>query len=80
MSESRGLVCRNGHAMDEGYSECPCCGAYRRPRSLKPGITQSEQMAAQAYDAVHDFVVDGAWPAPGVLPPKVSFRRGLRRT
>lgn len=26
---SRALTCPNGHAMDEGYFECPCCGAYR---------------------------------------------------
>lgn len=23
------LTCPNGHAMDEGYFNCPACGAYR---------------------------------------------------
>lgn len=30
------LVCPNGHAMDEGLFECPCCGAYRPSRAAFP--------------------------------------------
>jgi hypothetical protein len=43
---SYGLVCVNGHAMDEGYVECPCCGAYRPPRCLTRGMTSARQQAA----------------------------------
>lgn len=46
MSVARGLVCVNGHAMDEGLFECPCCGAYRPPRCLTPGMTSAQQMVA----------------------------------
>lgn len=33
-------VCPNGHAMDEGYFNCPCCGAFR------PSAAQRETDAA----------------------------------
>lgn len=43
------LVCVNGHAMDDGLLECPCCGAYRPSGCLpREGMTHTEQMAAIA--------------------------------
>lgn len=30
-----GLTCINGHAMDAGLMECPCCGSWRPSRFLK---------------------------------------------
>lgn len=45
-SAPRGLVCQNGHAIDDGYFECPCCGAYRPPGCVTPGMTSAQQMAA----------------------------------
>lgn len=32
---SQPLTCPNGHAMDEGYFNCPACGAYR-PSATDP--------------------------------------------
>jgi hypothetical protein len=42
--QGKGLVCPNGHAMDDGYLHCPCCGAYRAPGSIPEGATIPEQM------------------------------------
>jgi hypothetical protein len=32
--------------MDDGYLECPCCGAYRPSGCLREGMTHTQQMAA----------------------------------
>jgi hypothetical protein len=49
VTKTCGLVCPNGHCMDEGYLHCPCCGAYRPPRCLTLGMTMVEQMEAQRF-------------------------------
>lgn len=40
-------VCPNGHAMDEGYFYCPCCGAFR-PSANAP-TTDSARGAADFW-------------------------------
>lgn len=50
------LVCVNGHAMDDGLFECPCCSAYRPSGCITPGMTVTQQQNAirRALDAEID--------------------------
>jgi hypothetical protein len=40
---SEPAVCPNGHAMDDGYFNCPACGAYR-PSANAPDPPKKPEM------------------------------------
>lgn len=43
----------------------------------QPPLTEYEQRAQSAYEAIDKFVKEGEWPKSGTLPVKFSFRKRL---